>query len=225
MEKYERKVFERGFYHLGADVWIINSDNKILIQKRSSLKRLEPNVWAMTGGSVIVGENSLETIVREAKEELNIDIEKGSAYYEVITEYYVPYDKVDTSEDKIEVSVEANESVKVNEVLQAKIRLINRSDESIYNGMVTINIPQGFTVQEESLMRLESRDIIEKYEISYTSVNLYLSDFEKSRIFNLDIDFRAAYPVDITGLAVRAYDYYNPEIEGKAKPIHIVVSE
>ena len=116
---------------------------------------------------------------------LNIDIEKGSAYYEVITEYYVPYDKVDTSEDKIEVSVEANESVKVNEVLQAKIRLINRSDESIYNGMVTINIPQGFTVQEESLMRLESRDIIEKYEISYTSVNLYLSDFEKSRIFKI----------------------------------------
>lgn len=27
----------------------------------------------MTGGSVILGENSLETIVREAKEELNID--------------------------------------------------------------------------------------------------------------------------------------------------------
>jgi isopentenyldiphosphate isomerase len=74
MEKYDKKVFEKGFYHLGADVWIINSDNKVLIQKRSQLKRLEPNVWAMTGGSVILGENSLETIVREAKEELNIDI-------------------------------------------------------------------------------------------------------------------------------------------------------
>lgn len=24
-----------GFYHLGADIWIINSENKILIQKRS----------------------------------------------------------------------------------------------------------------------------------------------------------------------------------------------
>lgn len=74
MEKYDKKVFERGLYHLGSDVWIINSDNKILIQKRSPLKRLEPNVWAMTGGSVILGENSLKTIVREAKEELNIDI-------------------------------------------------------------------------------------------------------------------------------------------------------
>ena len=74
MKKYDQKVFDRGFYHLGADVWIINSDNKILIQKRAKQKKLEPNVWAMTGGSVILGENSKNTIVREAKEELNIDI-------------------------------------------------------------------------------------------------------------------------------------------------------
>ena len=74
MEKYDKKVFERGMYHLGTDVWIINSENKILIQKRSEQKRLEPNVWTMTGGSVILGEKSPETIVREAKEELDIDI-------------------------------------------------------------------------------------------------------------------------------------------------------
>ena len=59
MRKYDKSVFERGLYHLGADVWIINKENKILIQKRAAQKRLEPNVWAMTGGSVIVGENSL----------------------------------------------------------------------------------------------------------------------------------------------------------------------
>lgn len=74
MKKYDQKIFDRGLYHLGADVWIINSDNKILIQKRAKQKKLEPNVWAMTGGSVILGEKSINTIVREAKEELNIDI-------------------------------------------------------------------------------------------------------------------------------------------------------
>ena len=74
MEKYDQRVFDKGLYHLGADVWIINSENKILIQKRSNLKKLEHNVWAMTGGSVILGEKSKETIVREAKEELNINI-------------------------------------------------------------------------------------------------------------------------------------------------------
>lgn len=61
-----------GFYHLGADVWIVNSENKILIQKRSPQKRNSPNVWAMTGGSVIKGETSLQTIERETKEELGI---------------------------------------------------------------------------------------------------------------------------------------------------------
>ena len=74
MKKYDEKVFERGLYHLGSDLWPINSENKILIQKRSSQKRLEPNVWAMTGGSVIVGENSKQTIIRESKEELDINV-------------------------------------------------------------------------------------------------------------------------------------------------------
>lgn len=64
----------KGLYHMGADVWIVNSENKILIQKRSPSKRLAPNVWAMTGGSVIKGETSLQTIQRETLEELGIKL-------------------------------------------------------------------------------------------------------------------------------------------------------
>lgn len=66
-----------GFYHLGADVWIINSKNQILIQKRSPKKKQAPNVWAMTGGSVIKGENSLQTIERETQEELGIKLDRN----------------------------------------------------------------------------------------------------------------------------------------------------
>ncbi len=75
MQKGE-KVPE-GFYHQGADIWIINSENKILIQKRSPLKKQSPNVWAMTGGSVIKGETSLKTIERETREELGIRTKYG----------------------------------------------------------------------------------------------------------------------------------------------------
>ena len=156
---------------------------------------------------------------------LNIDIEKGSAYYEVVEEYYIPYEKVNTSEDDIEVTVETNNNLKVNEILDTKVKVINKSKDDIYNGMVTITIPQGFTVVEESLMLLESKGIIEKYETSYTSVNIYLRDFEISQIVDLNIKFRASYPVEITGLAIRAYDYYNPEVEGKTMPIQIVVTD
>ena len=68
------QIHPEGTYHVGVDVWIINSKNNILIQKRSSNKRCEPNVWAMTGGSSLFGETTEETIVREAKEELGINL-------------------------------------------------------------------------------------------------------------------------------------------------------
>ncbi len=79
MTKDDIKSFEKGILHQGADVWIINSEGKILIQKRAPQKRLQPNVWAMTGGSVIKGETSLDTVRREAKEELGINLNTENA--------------------------------------------------------------------------------------------------------------------------------------------------
>ena len=78
VKKKDPRAYEKGVYHGGADVWIINSENKFLIQKRSQKKKVHPNVWAMTGGSVIRGETPQETLLRECFEELeiNIDINK-----------------------------------------------------------------------------------------------------------------------------------------------------
>jgi len=75
----DEAALREGIYHLGADVWIINSENKILIQKRSLKKKNQPGVWAMTGGSVIKGETSLEAIKREVKEELGIELDINKA--------------------------------------------------------------------------------------------------------------------------------------------------
>ena len=156
---------------------------------------------------------------------LNIDVQKGSSYYEVIEEYYIPYEKVDTAKNNIEVSVESNNNLKVNETLKANIKLVNRSENTILNGMVTIDIPQGFVVNEESLMLLEKNGIIEKYETSYTAINIYLRNFDIGQVIDLGLSFRASYPVDITGMAVKVYDYYNPEIIGTSMPIKINVRQ
>ena len=156
---------------------------------------------------------------------LEINLEKGKAYYEVIEEYYIPYEKVEVKDDSIEVSVKSNNNLKVNEILEANIKVVNKTKNSINNGMVTISIPQGFTVIEESLMLLESKGIIEKYETSYSEVNIYLRNFEANQIANLDVGFRASYPVQITGLEVKAYDYYNPDIKGRTMPIEINVRQ
>lgn len=83
IDKSDPMARAEGVYHQGVDVWIINSDNKILIQKRAPQKKLEPNVWAMTGGSVIKGETEIETIKREAFEELGIELDMEHAVKEL----------------------------------------------------------------------------------------------------------------------------------------------
>ena len=67
-----------GLYHLATDVWIVNSKNQILIQKRSPNKEQNPNVWSATGGSVVKGENSFEAIQRETYEELGIKLNSNN---------------------------------------------------------------------------------------------------------------------------------------------------
>ena len=79
MNKGDKLVWQEGVYHPGTDVWIINSENKLLIQKRSPQKKFEPNVWAMTGGSIIKGETALETLKRETMEELGIELDVQKA--------------------------------------------------------------------------------------------------------------------------------------------------
>ena len=81
VRKGEPRAYEEGVYHWGADVWILNSENKLLIQKRSSAKRIEPNVWAMTGGNVMLGEDPRNTLAREAREELNMELNPDDLTY------------------------------------------------------------------------------------------------------------------------------------------------
>ena len=61
-----------GDYHLVIHAWIINTEGKFLIQKRANTVKVYPNMWAMTGGSAIKGENSYETCLREVSEELGV---------------------------------------------------------------------------------------------------------------------------------------------------------
>ena len=61
-----------GEYHLVVHIWIVASDGKFLIQRRSENKRLMPGEWAATGGSAISGETSYCAANRELIEELGI---------------------------------------------------------------------------------------------------------------------------------------------------------
>lgn len=68
----------KGFWHKAVALYVINSKNQVLLQKRSANKKLWPNLWDMTaGGHVLAGEFGFQAIMREMKEELGIDIDKN----------------------------------------------------------------------------------------------------------------------------------------------------
>ncbi len=71
-------ILKRGEFHLVVHIWILSSDNKILVQRRADDKKLMPGEWAATGGAAISGEDSFTAAKRELFEELGIKSDENS---------------------------------------------------------------------------------------------------------------------------------------------------
>lgn len=71
---------KKGLWHRAVAVFIISSDNKrILLQQRSSSKKLWSNLWDVTvGRHVLTGELGYETVIRETMEEIGVKLNKES---------------------------------------------------------------------------------------------------------------------------------------------------
>lgn len=73
---------EKGLWHRAIYGFIFNSNGDVLLQKRSKNKKLWPNLWDVTaGGHVLSGEFGSQALIREVKEELNIEINKNDIEY------------------------------------------------------------------------------------------------------------------------------------------------
>ena len=73
---------KKGFWHRAVYGFIIDKNSNVLLQKRSKSKKLWPNKWDVTvGGHVEAGEFGIQTIIRECKEELGIDVKESEIKY------------------------------------------------------------------------------------------------------------------------------------------------
>ena len=67
----------KGEYHLIVFVWVVNSEGKLLLTKRSPEKQPYAGMWENTGGSALAGETSRQAIRRELFEETGIAAEEA----------------------------------------------------------------------------------------------------------------------------------------------------
>ena len=81
IDRHSNDRLSTGEYHLVTEAIIINSRNEILLTKRARTKQKYPLMWECTCGSCIKGENTLQAILRELKEELGLNFKKNEANF------------------------------------------------------------------------------------------------------------------------------------------------
>ncbi len=70
------EAHNKSLWHPVVHLWIYNSKNQALMQKRSSHKKVWPNKWDVAvAGHIAAGDNAKNTLVREVKEELGLEID------------------------------------------------------------------------------------------------------------------------------------------------------
>jgi isopentenyldiphosphate isomerase len=69
---------KNGEYSLSVHMFIYNPKGMFILQKRSKKKKSLPGVWGVTCGAVSTGEDSISAGIREAKEELGLQLEPDS---------------------------------------------------------------------------------------------------------------------------------------------------
>ena len=71
----KKEIHKIGFWHHAVHIWLLNSKNELLIQKRAAHLSRNPNKWNTTAtGHVSAGEDDLTGAKREVREELGLDI-------------------------------------------------------------------------------------------------------------------------------------------------------
>ncbi len=76
-KKLRSEVHRDGDWHESTHVWIINSSRELLIQKRSLNKDSYPGIWDISSaGHVPAGCNIIASAVKEAEEELGIELQE-----------------------------------------------------------------------------------------------------------------------------------------------------
>ncbi len=88
-------------YNVGIEVWIFNN-NKLLMTKRS-LNKSHPGEWEVPGGCSQTEETSIDTLVREIKEEIGITLTNKDYTY-LDTELYKKQ-FVDIYKSNIEIDI------------------------------------------------------------------------------------------------------------------------
>jgi hypothetical protein len=157
---------------------------------------------------------------------------KGSMQYQIVGRYYVPWARradagpgeplsIDVTYDRTRLAQD--------EVATARVRVRNNTRGTAKMIMVDLGIPPGFEPSGEDFASLVDQTRgrvggkLEKYTITAKQIILYFDGLNPGQTVEFAFGLRAKFPVKAQTFSSRIYEYYNPTVEDKAKPVELTV--
>jgi len=216
---HERGVeMKDGDFHIVVHVWIMNDKGQFLIQKRQPWKKGWSNMWdCSAAGSAILGDTSEQAAIREAKEELGIDLDIASGERLFTVKFSCGFDDVWLVRQNVEIE---DLSLQEEEVAEAKwaspddIRAMIASGEFIpyayidlffENAKSPISLWKASIEDAGELLELQKEifmPLYEKYHDHETSpvtqtMERFLTRFERGEYYKITYEGQLAGSVSV----------------------------
>jgi len=218
-----------------ATVWALKT---LLLSMRQAAQEISGAVTVTVNGKEaasfeitpadydVVRQVDARSLVEPGANDVSITLKgKGSALYQIVSKYYLPWALVKPPAEKlltIEVSYDRTK-LATDDIVTATVRVVNNDPREANMVVIDLGLPPGFTVLSEDLDKLVERKTIEKYTIAARQIIVYLDKLASRKPLELSYRLRAKFPIKAATPASSVYRYYNPEIKATAKPTELEV--
>ena len=156
---------------------------------------------------------------------------KGSLGYQVVGQYFVPWDER-AAEEPLSISVQYDRTrLAQDDIATATATVRNNLKKSANMVMVDLGIPPGFDLLSEDLQEYMEKSAgrksgrLQKFSQTATQAILYFDSFAPSEKITLRYRLRAKYPIRARTFSSRVYEYYDPDVHSVARPTQLEIAK
>jgi uncharacterized protein YfaS (alpha-2-macroglobulin family) len=154
---------------------------------------------------------------------------KGSLGYQVVGQYYLPWDE-NAAEEPLSIAVNYDRTqLGQDDIATATVTARNHLKKNANMVMLDLGIPPGFDLLNEDLEEFQEKTAAQtsgrllKYSLTATQAILYFDTFAPGEAVTLHYRLRAKYPVRAKTFESRVYEYYDPEVKSVARPAQMEI--
>ncbi len=158
---------------------------------------------------------------------------RGSMQYQIVARYYTPWAQVSerAAREPLSIALTYDRTrLQQDETAEARVVVQNNTAARAKMIMVDLGIPPGFEVLGEDFAELVSTTRgqaggkLEKYTQTARQVILYFDGLNPRQRVTFTYRLRAKFPLRAQTFASRVYEYYNPAVEARTKPLLLTVT-